>query len=174
MQPVLREPTPEIRPLDAAAMRAALPDAEAAKRILDDARAARREMALMKKDCDRPGEFAPMARLLWQHVPALAAGLGAPISAGEGWPSGSKEAQDRQYGVNAASFDARRASYVADWAAPSMSRATRLLFAGPDQGSSIDNLIDRISKVEEFERRDSLQRQKRGIAAALAQGRSLG
>lgn len=173
MQQTLRTSS-DISPIDTATLRASLPDAEAARRILEDARSARREMALMKKDCDRPGEFAPMARLLWQHVPALAAGLGATIAQGEGWPAGSKEADDRQYGIRAASFDARRASYVADWAGPSLSKPTRLLFAGPDHGSSIDNLIDRISKAEEFVRQDSLQRQKRGVFAALSQGRSLG
>jgi hypothetical protein len=58
----------------------------AMKDAYEQAKAVRRSMALTTVDCALPGEMSPVARVLWRHVPEVAARVGVNVAPEEGGP----------------------------------------------------------------------------------------
>lgn len=136
------------------------------KSLYEGARAVRINLCIFEGNADIPGEIAPLARMLWKHIPEMARREGVQIDEKrEGYPPGIVPTDQRMLGLIANDMDGSRD--LVDWM-PSSSAESKAMFAkGAD--NSMNAFFDDFARGKGFVRDDILSRERDAAAPRSAE-----
>lgn len=103
------------------------------RQLYADARHMRRSLGLDPIECSIPGEMAPIARMLFRHIPEAAARVGVPIGTGEGGSDMQQFAVDLRRAAPVAEILSRQPDTAGMTFAVHPTAATRIMLEMAEQ-----------------------------------------
>jgi hypothetical protein len=120
----------------------------AAERTLDRARSVRDVLSIDRDDADRFRDVSPLARLVWKHVPEMAARIGVQLRPGEGYAEGDAERGNAGLAIHNSGADSRAASRIRMGFSQSVNGQIDALIGTDGSGGAVRRLIESSAQIE--------------------------